>query len=944
MGVGNGVVRTPVSTMDPGFSTSAPYPSGESVYEPTQIQLWNRLPSMGLYPFGGGNSFNPIFDNLWGGLVVGSSEEDREAELFVDLGSKTILFRPFSFRAMTSKGMTGSGPAFGPTYTASWNIGLPVDAAGIFTTGLALGYTVPLEYMPRFGRQDIPYHVSTGPSDTILPGINHLFADQLNLTSQVFNIIGGQDNSTSGTQVTPMLFGTNASDMGTGHGVYGEAANIANSVHPAIIARLNYYPDVISSDFGVGLNGIELPPFHGIARLYGVYEWFDFMGTLSSTVPGGFQADRVTYRTDSPRPTNLIRVNATKQTLFIRQGGGADTMTGDENAATDIHTYMVPETVVDISLIPGYTSSNKFTDYNYVVECEVFGFPEGFINRTNFVVARRHTGSGAAIVDGDNPELLDLPMILPCAVSRNAALYQCYQRTVYQGDPYMTDGGSPPGSSTRPTDYTARYGQIAQSNAIQLATPIQQFDPTTGDMTVTTPNPRALQVLASLDFYTTLGTGKIGGQMWPGTELDCGYTNPGSGSSNGSRIPNSGGDLPWQVFPRAFTENQTNTQFCASIQVVIKDYASIASGDAVRISIPQVNSGNSIPLLEGTHWTASTSNLATAESLAAAINTHYPNYLVAYTYSFGASISGQYGYVIVYALNPGAAGNLNFLSLSIAVTASMQVIPNGGLQQYLPPLVGPVGGTIMGSYFSGGVDVPVNAGDGSSMVSLTGMTERLPLGILVSDSDFLTENILGDGATSLRSFPGAIRAVYNDLPLTRSGEEYTRFINDPGSLLAMSDGSPLIYAPYPSGGGATSFRIYRGGGAVFVLSGNDPGGPVSWVADSFPPSLQPVLKGAVLACKALLVTNYHENALASPSVRTEGDEIQMVILTNAVYGTPTTTADGVTLLGVISPTGYGEGYAAADRYLIPGRPMSRGRSRTTPNPAIQPASYVKPSS
>jgi hypothetical protein len=228
------------------------------------------------------------------------------------------------------------------------------------------------------------------------------------------------------------------------------------------------------------------------------------------------------------------------------------------------------------------------------------------------------------------------------------------------------------------------------------------------------------------------------------------------------------------------------------------------------------------------------------------------------------------------------------------------------------------------------------------VISLTGMTERLPLGILVSDSDFVSENLLGDGATSLRSYPGSLRAVYQEVPLTTGGLEYTRFLGEPGTILSLCDGAILQYTAFtPSTlSGTKKYRIYRGGGAGFVLSGAAPGGPITWVSDSFAASVQPVLKGAVLACKAILVRNYREWAFGlGGNVRSEGDEIQMVILTQAVYGTPTTTEDGVTLSGVISPTGYGQGYAAADRFLIPGRPMDRGRTRTTRDPNTTPAPY-----
>jgi hypothetical protein len=37
------------------------------------------------------------------------------------------------------------------------------------------------------------------------------------------------------------------------------------------------------------------------------------------------------------------------------------------------------------------------------------------------------------------------------------------------------------------------------------------------------------------------------------------------------------------------------------------------------------------------------------------------------------------------------------------------------------------------------------------------------------------------------------------------------------------------------------------------------------------------------------------------------------------------------LAGSISPTGYGEGYAAADRYRLEGKPLYAGHSRKAPD-------------
>ena len=155
----------------------------------------------------------------------------------------------------------------------------------------------------------------------------------------------------------------------------------------------------------------------------------------------------------------------------------------------------------------------------------------------------------------------------------------------------------------------------------------------------------------------------------------------------------------------------------------------------------------------------------------------------------------------------------------------------------------------------------------------------------------------------------------------------------------MSEGSvgAAINVPYTSAtlGGVKRFRVNRGGGAGYVLNGDNPGAPIDWVSETFPSVLKPVLKGGVLACRAMLVRNFYEEALPGdgPVVVSNGDEIQMVIITNAKFGDPSVTDNGLTLDGIVSPAGYGEGYAAVDRFLIPGRPMFRTHNREAPDPS-----------
>ena len=80
---------------------------------------------------------------------------------------------------------------------------------------------------------------------------------------------------------------------------------------------------------------------------------------------------------------------------------------------------------------------------------------------------------------------------------------------MYQGDPYMSRHGE----NRTTSDYEFRYGQIPVGGQWSLRTPIQQFD-TNGNFVPETINERSFEVLASLDFFTTLGTGKIGGDLY----------------------------------------------------------------------------------------------------------------------------------------------------------------------------------------------------------------------------------------------------------------------------------------------------------------------------------------------------------------------------------------------------------------------------------------------
>jgi hypothetical protein len=475
------------------------------------------------------------------------------------------------------------------------------------------------------------------------------------------------------------------------------------------------------------------------------------------------------------------------------------------------------------------------------------------------------------------------------------------------------------------TDYEARYGQVPIAGQFKLTSSIQQFDED-GELIPETPNRRALQVLAALDFYTTLGTGKVGGQLYAGTPLDAGYTQ--DTESSAARLPATSTSPAWIVLSRAFTEGQRENSSRATLGVEIASNGAV-TGEAVTVEVP---GEPSISFVGGVDFVVGGSATVTAGNLASAIILH--------------AVIGQYlsarntGTTIatLIAREVGSSGNQINVSISSEVAFSL-----------VSPQPGDAVINLTATNLSGGIDLNVNAGMGTSQLDLTGMTERLPLGILLQDSDFLCENPLGDNASALATSPPGIQPVQSLLPLATGGQEYTRFLGGPGQWMGLADGGILQYEAFNATSAPTGtkrFRLFRGGGSAFVLSDPVPGGPIDWVSGSFPASFQPVLKGGILVCKALLVRNLHETAFTPPQGTTQGDEVQMVVLTYGLLGKGNTLEDGVTLSGVISPTGYGEGYAAADRYRIEGRPMTIGRARKLATfdaePAVFPGDGAEP--
>jgi hypothetical protein len=1118
-------------------------PLTEAFYDPINIQFWNRIGSRG---------WNAPTAPEVGGLMVSGSDIDREHELFMDRGSKTLLFRPFRKRAMTLQlrpvdlfedaAGGGANPVglFGVrTYATG---GATKDHYGVFTTEQRMGYEIPPEFMPRFGRQDIPYYqdIDAG-TGAYLDGINHLFCDTTTVADFVFNVVGGQPNA-GAPGVTSMFFTTEQTVSGT---VYCDPLNILgpppSNVRQTYRARkksqisilttygstvLAQFNAIASSDLGTNFDGIQLPPYMGPARLYGVYEYADFIAQGGVT----FQSDRITP--EAATATNLLKKDADQQTLYILQNGAKDMTDTDGD-----HTYIIPANAIDFTKSPNYTGAEVFDDFDYVVECVVFGFSKNWINGNNYVLARRYTGDGTLVAEAALPvpydvsastQLEGINTVIPAPAASAGRFYTAFSRTVYQGDPFMTRDGHT--QNRLVSDYENRYGQIANTDAISLATPITQLD-ASGDLAVTLPNLRSYEILASFEFYTTMGTGNIGGSLYPGTCTDVGYIE--DTTQVATRIPSASTDPLFQTLTRAFTEGQRESTNHAMVQVEFIDglitapslatYAYIvnqtidirsdggefdqtftaataaAGNNQFQIAtkyvelVANANITDATLIPPGDTHVLGTTIAATGAVVGEPVTvTNYaaatiPDHIVLDAYVSAADVVtvrakniGQInkqtvtidfaplspiapnstaapfawapgvplcadgdGIIVNASTDVGAdflpaglvieafvigANAVEFRIANVTVapvaiglvdldihiienaafgTAAVQVVVhheiydvlqtalnfatrvqhhpnlleyvdvvasgtmvsirstrtgasgNSSFARSVPTATGSVlfrpwrlvsdfnrdqiWERVSTAYFSGGEDIPVNAGTGMSQIELTGMTERLPLGILLNDSDFLCENPLRDSASAFAAWPSTLRPKQNAMPVGSSGDSYSRFMGAPGELVAHSDGAILRYVPktVATPTGASCFRNFRGGGGLMMLSGDTPGGPIDWLNDSFPAPLKPVLKGGILAGKAMLVRNYPETAFAANNVTSHGDEVQMVVLTYGLFGDGSTISSGITISGEISPTGYGEGYAGSDRYRIEGMPLVRRRTRAHTDPEnVEPALYL----
>ena len=246
--------------------------------------------------------------------------------------------------------------------------------------------------------------------------------------------------------------------------------------------------------------GIQLPPFYGIARLWGVYEVVDYRdnGTPIDPTNRDFLADT------SGKATNLLRDDNENPPLWFWMDADND------------GSFVLDEGMVDIARSPNAIAS--FGTGQYVVEATIFGFTRGFLmeptvpaspNPLSYpdpqLLVVRSGAAGGVVADatwsnrtlgagaGDLCRLVVPGPMRGAASPESSDMVVTYSRRPYGGDPIRGN-----------IDRVDGRGPFPTASWFFMNTPLTEAN-------VTLTNPTGFEVLDAIGFATTAGTGRISG-------------------------------------------------------------------------------------------------------------------------------------------------------------------------------------------------------------------------------------------------------------------------------------------------------------------------------------------------------------------------------------------------------------------------------------------------
>lgn len=356
--------------------------------------------------------------------------------------------------------------------------------------------TLPRHLVPGWGEVRVP----------ILPADNTVFSEGVNymsLSKKGAAPFGDGDKNFvpyANGSLTYGVFSTLNFNPPGNPAVY----NAAFTFGGLTFAGIRFFTDSL----GLGRKGLELPPFYGLARLFAVYEAVDYQTNGSAYDPGTRQATGTGAK-------NLLRQN-------MAQGDGP--VFWSELDADGDATFVLNANALDLTRSPNPISN--FAGANYVIEASIFGFDRGSFDLskefrlvmtrpTSPTLMRSQAADNSVRANNIGVVVTGPTSVLPGPATNSDQIVFNYSRTPYQGDPW--------GSQTNYIDIPYAAGPLQSGTAFQVAsTHINQA-------ALTRPNQKPLEVLASIGFATTLGTGRISGDVDSSQPLDLrdvGYEDP----------------------------------------------------------------------------------------------------------------------------------------------------------------------------------------------------------------------------------------------------------------------------------------------------------------------------------------------------------------------------------------------------------------------------------
>lgn len=378
----------------------------------------------------------------------------------------------------------GLMPTLKPDGTAKWTTTDPLGLFSCSTDTTSTGFantkniyvTLPRKMVPGFGEVYAP----------ILTQDNSVFCEGVN-----FMVLSKKDGTPPSSERNFVPYNNGALSYAAFSTVAFGPPEVPATYNTAFTYGGVTYAGVRQFTDGRGLNrqGLELPPFYGVSRLFAVYEAEDYKTNGSAYFPSNRTAR-------GSGATNLLRQNLSGPTFWIETDVDGDS------------TFILNADALDISRSPNPIGT--FASGNYVIEASIFGFDRGSFNldgefrmvltRPTSASLMRSEAADISVRANNLGVVISGPVsVLPGPATATDSVVVNYSRTPYQGDAW--------GSQTSYADIGYAGG------AIQSAVAYQVVGSGLNAAALSRPNEKALEVLSSVSFATTLGTGRLSGDV-----------------------------------------------------------------------------------------------------------------------------------------------------------------------------------------------------------------------------------------------------------------------------------------------------------------------------------------------------------------------------------------------------------------------------------------------